>query len=131
MENLLSYIPIPDMVVLLTACSILGTVYAYLQKWAWSKDRDSAKAVGLRTYLFGDGRAVARSFTKLIGALAVTVTVDMTAGMDVTSVIVLGFGIGLAIPEKVEQQEKENNGINAQLDEKDGTSRQDNSGPSS
>lgn len=124
METFLSYIPIPDQVVLLAACALLGTGYAYLQKWAWSKDR----TVGLRVYLFGDSRAVARSITKLVGALAVTITVDMTANMDVTSIIVLGFGIGLAVPDKVE---KELNGLNKITVEENGTSEQGNIRPDS
>jgi len=81
-------------------------------------------------YLFGDGKAVARSLTKLVGALGVTIIANMTAGMDVMGVIILGGGIGLAVPEQVIKQEKENNGtINAQLVEEDGTRRQGNSGP--
>lgn len=87
---------------ILVLSSLAGTVFAFTQKWAWShKSID----IPLFKYLFGDGKALARSLTKLIGALAVAITVDMQSSMDFMQVVILGVGIGLATPEKVEQQE--------------------------
>jgi len=102
MNELIQSIPDLNNTVTLIICGLLGTVFAYIQKWAWSRD----KSIGIRVYLFGDTRAVARAFTKLVGALAVAITVDMQANMDLTGLIALGIGIGLAVPEQVQAEDR-------------------------
>jgi hypothetical protein len=101
MNELLQNIPDLNNTGVLIVSGILGAVFAYFQKWAWS----GKESGGMLFYLFGDKKAVARASTKLIGALAVAITVDMQSSMDFMQVVILGVGIGLATPEKVEQQE--------------------------
>lgn len=95
---------------LLIGSAILGTLFAYWRKWAWSK---------VDTPMLGTRKDRAKAITKLIGSLAVSLTVDMQTGMNTTAVIVLGIGIGLAVPVEVAKEEmkqeemkkKEGNGI--------------------
>jgi hypothetical protein len=83
-------------------CAVGGTFFAYMQKYAWAK----TKPISIRFYLFGDIQAVARAATKLIGAVSVALVSDMLASMDLTGLIALGIGIGLAVPEQVQAEER-------------------------
>ena len=96
MSEFLDTIPQNEAILVLSA--ILGTLFAYLRKWAWAKE-DSP--------MLGKLKDRVKAITKLIGALAVTLTVDMQTGMNVTAIIVLGVGIGLAVPVEVAKEEKE------------------------
>lgn len=98
MINLLSNL---DNTVILVISALCGTLFAYYQKWAWSDVK-----VGIAKYLFGDGKAVARSVTKLVGAISVALVTDMHSGMDLTAILALGVGIGLAVPESVKEEEE-------------------------
>lgn len=55
--------------------------------------------------MLGTRKDRAKAITKLIGMIAVALTVDMQAGMADTAVIVLGIGIGLAVPVEVHKEE--------------------------
>lgn len=88
---------------LLIISAIIGTVFAYFRKWAWSKEDYS---------MLGNRRDRAKAITKLIGSLAVSLTVDMQTGMNTTAVIVLGMGIGLAVPVEVAKEEAKQDVIN-------------------
>lgn len=90
---------IPDWGLLIVA-AILGTCFAYWRKWAWS-DIDYP--------MLGTRKDRAKAITKLIGMIAVALTVDMQAGMTDTAVIVLGIGIGLAVPVEVQKEELKRN----------------------
>ncbi|WP_299072981.1 hypothetical protein, partial [uncultured Paraglaciecola sp.] len=58
---------------LLISSAILGTLFAYFRKWAWStKDFP----------MLGTTKDRAKAITKLIGSLAVSLTVDMQTGMN-------------------------------------------------
>lgn len=86
---------IPDWGLLIVA-AILGTIFAYWRKWAWS-EKDYP--------MLGTRKDRAKAITKLVGMVAVTLTVDMQAGMTDTAIIVLGVGIGLATPVEVQKEE--------------------------
>ena len=95
MGDILNAIPQNEAILVLSA--ILGTLFAYLRKWAWAKEDYP---------MLGNLKDRVKAITKLIGALAVTLTVDMQTGMNVTAVIVLGVGIGLAVPVEVDKEEQ-------------------------
>lgn len=82
---------------LLIISAIVGTAFAYFRKWTWAKEDYP---------MLGTRRDRAKAITKLIGSLAVSLTVDMQTGMNTTAVIVLGIGIGLAVPVEVAKEEK-------------------------
>lgn len=86
---------------LLIICSILGTIFAYLQKYAWAKPRP----VSMSLYLFGDLQAVMRVIIKLLGAIGGAILFDMPANMDTTAILALGLAIGIAIPEQLASEE--------------------------
>ena len=102
MNELLQQLPQLNNTVILVICAIGGTFFAYMQKYAWAK----TKPISIRFYLFGDIQAVARAATKLIGAVSVAFVSDMLANMDLTGLIALGIGIGLAVPEQVQAEER-------------------------
>jgi len=95
MGDILNAIPQNEAILVLSA--ILGTLFAYLRKWAWAKEDYP---------MLGNLKDRVKAITKLIGALAVTLTVDMQTGMNVTAIIVLGVGIGLAVPVEVDKEEQ-------------------------
>ena len=99
MNELLQSIPINNIPnwALLIISAILGTFFAYFRKWAWAKTDYP---------MLGNRRDRAKAITKLVGSLAVSLTVDMQTGMNTTAVIVLGIGIGLAVPVEVAKEEK-------------------------
>lgn len=86
---------IPDWGLLIVA-AILGTIFAYWRKWAWS-EKDYP--------MLGTRKDRAKAITKLVGMVAVALTVDMQSGMADTAIIVLGVGIGLGVPVEVKKEE--------------------------
>ena len=102
MNELLQQLPQLNNTVILVVCAIGGTLFAYMQKYAWAK----TKPISIRFYLFGDKQAVVRAATKLIGAVSVALVSDMQVNMDLTGLIALGVGIGLAVPEQVQAEER-------------------------
>jgi hypothetical protein len=100
MNELLQSLHVGDLPnwVLLIISAIVGTAFAYFRKWAWAKEDYP---------MLGTRRDRAKAITKLVGSLAVSLTVDMQTGMNTTAVIVLGVGIGLAVPVEVAKEEME------------------------
>lgn len=81
--------------------AILGMLYAYISKWANSKDY----SMTLGMYLFGDKKAVVKALTTL-GVLCIGAGgLDYLDTLTGFNIFVAGAGIGYLVPKTVEQKE--------------------------
>ena len=82
---------------------LIGTFSGYLGRWAWSKDNE----LGIGSYMFGSGKAVARATLTLGAAIATMYATGIHEGMDFPAAAYAGFLGGLAVPQRVEDRQKE------------------------
>lgn len=86
----------------ITIFAIIGTIVAYMGKWAWSE----GDGIGLGAYMFGDLKAFIRAVLVLAGAIMASVAVGIPDGMDFIASASFGLAIGATIPDKVSEREK-------------------------
>lgn len=83
------------------ASGLLGMVYAYYRKWSF----DAIQAPFF-VYIFGDGHAVGRALTTLGAMCAGAGGLDYLTPLTLSQIIIAGAGIGLLVPQTVENKGK-------------------------
>lgn len=76
---------------------IFGMLYAYMWRWV-----DKEKTKTLYQYLFGDKKAFVKAILVFIASCAGVLTMDYLNLLDNTHLMLAGLGLGLLIPQKVE-----------------------------
>lgn len=82
---------------------LIGTFVGYWARWAWSKDDN----ISMRIYMFGNGKGVSRALLILGASVGTIAAAGIPEGMDFSAAAHLGFLGGLAVPQKVEDRQKE------------------------
>ncbi len=102
MIELSSYI---QQIAIFVASGLLGMLYAYCWKWV-----ELTRKVSLISYLFGDSKETLKVVLIFISTVVGTVGLDYLNSMNTFQTILAGCGIGLLIPQKVNEKERMENG---------------------
>jgi hypothetical protein len=76
---------------------LIGMLFSYYRRWSWLSEK-----VSLFSYLFGDWHAVGRALTTLILLCAGAGGLAYLQTLSIEQIIIAGFGLGLVVPDKVE-----------------------------
>ncbi len=80
---------------------IVGMLYAYYRKWSFETvDK------GLAGYMFGDAHATGRAITTFAAMCAGAGGLSYLDGLTMSQIIIAGAGIGLLVPQTVENRRK-------------------------
>lgn len=80
---------------------LLGMLYAYCWKWVELKEK-----ISLFSYLFGDSKETLKVILVFTSTVVGTVGLDYLNSLNTFQTILAGCGIGLLIPQKVNEKEK-------------------------
>lgn len=80
---------------------MLGMIYAYYRKWSFDVLNRS-----LFAYIFGDWHAIGRALTTLAAMCAGAGGLDYLDTLSLNQIIIAGAGIGLLVPQTVENKRK-------------------------
>jgi len=98
MQNLAdAFLAQPQWVQLIIIATV-ATFFAYIGKFAFAE----RKPASFRRYLFGDSQSFARAFVILVGSLFAAIMTGVHNAENIEALITIGAGIGLAVPEKVD-----------------------------
>lgn len=78
---------------------LFGMLYAYLWRWV-----DKEKDKSLCQYLFGDKKAFVKAMLVFVASCAGVLTMDYINLLDNTHLMTTGLGLGLLIPQKVDEK---------------------------
>lgn len=78
--------------------SAVGMIYAYYRKWSWS---DNTKT--FLQYILADRKAAGRAITTLLALCAGAGGLSYLDNLSMSQIIIAGIGIGLIVPERVEE----------------------------
>lgn len=82
---------------------IVGMLYAYYRKWSFE-----VAEKGLAGYMFGDAHATGRAITTFAAMCAGAGGLSYLDGLTMSQIIIAGAGIGLLVPQTVENKGKNN-----------------------
>lgn len=104
--NLLDQIDIVLMVKSMTFAfsALLGMIYAYYRKWS-----ESDLMISVWTYMFGNPHAIGRALTTLIALCVGAGGLDYLEPLSLNQIFLAGAGIGLLVPQTVENRKKNDN----------------------
>lgn len=99
-----NYIDIAEAVkiVMFVISGLFGMFFAYCRKWAHGE-----KEIGLFIYMFGDERATMRAITTFIAMCVGAGGLSYLDTLSINQIIIAGAGIGLLVPQTVEQNKEE------------------------
>ncbi|PSJ15864.1 hypothetical protein C7H79_16715 [Nitrosomonas supralitoralis] len=80
--------------------SILGMLFAYVNRWANSDSKET-----LKSYLFGDPKAVVKAFSTLFMLWAGAGGLSYLDTLTGFNIFLAGAGIGYLVPQTVEKRE--------------------------
>lgn len=78
---------------------LFGMLYAYLWRWV-----DKEKTRTLYQYLFGDKKATIKALLVFAASCTGVLTMQYLTQLDTIHLMVAGLGLGLLIPQKVEER---------------------------
>ena len=102
-----NYIDIAEAVkiILFVASGLFGMSFAYCRKWAHTDT-----GAGLFMYMFGDERATMRAITTFVAMCVGAGGLSYLDTLTINQIIIAGAGIGLLVPQTVEQNKTSNGG---------------------
>lgn len=80
---------------------LAGMVYAYYRKWSHEIPNS-----GLLAYMFGDAHATGRALTTFAALCAGAGGLSYLDALTANQIIIAGCGIGLLVPQTVDQKNK-------------------------
>lgn len=84
---------------------LLGMIYAYYRKWSFDAIQSP-----FFVYILGDGHATGRALTTLGAMCAGAGGLDYLTPLTLSQIIIAGAGIGLLVPQTVENKKEKTSG---------------------
>lgn len=84
---------------LFVASGLIGMAYSYYRKWSFEEVNK-----GLFFYMFGDMHAFGRAITTFVAMCAGAGGLSYLDSLTITQIIIAGAGIGLLVPQTVDQK---------------------------
>lgn len=102
MTALTNYIDVDLAIKLATfvVAGLIGMLYAYYRRWSFD-----ISDTGLFQYMFGDPHATGRAITTFIAMCVGAGGLSYLDGLTMNQIVIAGAGIGLLVPQNVEQRE--------------------------
>lgn len=90
-------------IVYFVLAGLFGMLYAYCWRWVELKNSPS-----LWSYLFGDKKETLKVLLVFISTVAGTIGLDYLSNLSTFQILLAGGGLGLLIPQKVDEKESKN-----------------------
>lgn len=91
-------------IALFVTAALVGVLVSYCNRWASLPGK--APVSELFGYLFGDPKSVIKVIVKTLTMIAGAVTLDYLSSLSLSQIILAAFGLGMMVPEKMNEQAK-------------------------